>query len=60
VTVVQRILFTRPDIDRTLPGGLVETLSACLADDPSDRLLSAEELADRLAVGGVAVGGVAQ
>ena len=49
VTAVQRILFTRPEIDPSLPPGLVETLSACLADDPGDRLLSADELADRLA-----------
>jgi serine/threonine protein kinase len=49
VTAVQRILFTRPEIDAALPSGLVETLSACLADDPGERLLSADELADRLA-----------
>jgi serine/threonine protein kinase len=55
VTAVQRVLFTRPEIDPALPGDLAKTLSACLADDPAERLSSADELADRL--GGVEVRG---
>lgn len=53
VTAIQRILFTRPVVDSALPAGLVEILSACLADDPSDRLPSARDLADRLASSGM-------
>jgi serine/threonine protein kinase len=49
VTAVQRILFSRPEIDSALPPGVADTLSACLADDPGERLLGADELADRLA-----------
>jgi serine/threonine protein kinase len=50
VTALQRIIFTRPEIDPTLPGAVAETLAVSLADDPGDRLLTADELADRLAV----------
>ena len=32
-----------------MPAGLADTLSACLADDPGERPLTADELADRLA-----------
>jgi serine/threonine protein kinase len=49
VTALQRILFTRPEIDPTLPGELTETLAVSLADDPGERLLAADEFADRLA-----------
>jgi serine/threonine protein kinase len=49
VTAVQRILFTRPEIDPALPAGLVDTLSACVVDNPGERLRAADELADRLA-----------
>jgi serine/threonine protein kinase len=48
VTAVQRILFTRPEIDPALPSGIAATLASCLADDPGERILSAEDLADRL------------
>jgi serine/threonine protein kinase len=48
VTAVQRILFTRPEVDPTLPAGIAESLAACLADDPGERVLSADQLADRL------------
>ena len=51
-TAIQRILFTRPVVDSALPAALAQILSACLADDPSDRLPSAAELADRLAGAG--------
>jgi serine/threonine protein kinase len=54
VTAVQRVLFTRPEIDPSLPAGLAESLAACLADDPGERILSAAEFADRLAAVGVA------
>lgn len=48
VTAVQRILFTRPEVDARLPAAIVQSLTDCLADDPGERLLTAEELADRL------------
>jgi serine/threonine protein kinase len=48
VTAIQRVLFTRPEIDRDLPAGVADSLAACLADDPGERILSAGELADRL------------
>jgi serine/threonine protein kinase len=48
VTAVQRVLFTRPEIDPTLPTELTQTLTLFLADDPAERLMTAEDLADRL------------
>jgi eukaryotic-like serine/threonine-protein kinase len=54
VTAVQRILFTRPEVDPALPLGIAETLAACLADDPGERMLSADEFAERLSAVGVA------
>jgi hypothetical protein len=54
VTAVQRILFTRPEVDAALPAEVAENLAACLADDPGERTLSADELADRLSAVGVA------
>jgi eukaryotic-like serine/threonine-protein kinase len=48
VTAVQRIMFTRPEIDASLPAAIAETISSCLAVDPAERPLTAEELADRL------------
>jgi eukaryotic-like serine/threonine-protein kinase len=48
VTAVQRVLFTRPEVDETLPVWLVETLKAAFASDPRDRLDDASELAVRL------------
>jgi serine/threonine protein kinase len=53
VTAVQRILFTRPEVDPALPFGIAENLAACLADDPGERMLSADELADHLSAVGV-------
>jgi hypothetical protein len=55
VTAVQRILFTRPEVDPALPLGISESLAACLADDPGERVLSADEFADRLSAVGVAL-----
>jgi serine/threonine protein kinase len=54
VTAVQRVLFTRPEVDPALPAGIAESLAACLADDPGERILSADEFADRLSAVGVA------
>jgi serine/threonine protein kinase len=48
VTAVQRVLFTRPEVDETLPVSLVETLKAVFAADRRDRLDDASELAVRL------------
>lgn len=48
VTAVQRVLFTRPEIDPTLPPEVAHVLKAFLADDPGERPLTAEDLADRL------------
>jgi eukaryotic-like serine/threonine-protein kinase len=48
VTAVQRVLFTRPEIDGSLPAGVADALSVFLADDPGARPLSAEDFADRL------------
>jgi serine/threonine protein kinase len=54
VTAIQRVLFTRPEIDPSLPAGVADSLAACLADDPGERILSAAEFADRLTAVGVA------
>ena len=48
VTALQRIIFTRPQVDPNLPAEVVETVSACLAEDPDERPLTANEFADRL------------
>ncbi len=48
VTAVQRVLFTRPEIDPSLPSELTQTLTLFLADDPAERPRTAEDLADRL------------
>jgi serine/threonine protein kinase len=53
VTAVQRVLFTRPEVDPSLPPEIAESLAACLADDPGERILSADEFADRLTAVGV-------
>jgi serine/threonine protein kinase len=54
VTAVQRVLFTRPEIDPSLPAGIAVSMAACLADDPGERILSADEFADRLTSVGAA------
>ena len=48
VTAVQRIMFTRPDLDPALPGSAAEVIAACLAFDPAERPQTAAEVADRL------------
>jgi serine/threonine protein kinase len=48
VTAVQRVLFTRPEIDPTLPAEVAHTLTIFLADDPGERPLTADDFADRL------------
>lgn len=48
VTAVQRVMFTRPEIDRSLPGDVRELVEACLAADPAERPATAAEVADRL------------
>ena len=48
VTAVQRVLFTRPEIDPALPAEVRHTLAAFLSDDPGERPLTAEDFADRL------------
>jgi serine/threonine protein kinase len=53
VTAVQRVLFTRPEIDPSLPPGIAHSLAACLVEDPGERTLSADEFADRLSAVGV-------
>jgi eukaryotic-like serine/threonine-protein kinase len=45
VTAVQRILFARPSVDLSLPGGLAEVVSACLELDPTRRPQTAAEVA---------------
>jgi serine/threonine protein kinase len=51
VTAVQRVLFTRPEIDKALPKDLVEVIRACLEPDPSARPQTAMEVAERIAGG---------
>jgi serine/threonine protein kinase len=48
VTTMQRVLFTRPAVDPSLPGDLPDILSACFRPDPADRPATAGILADRL------------
>jgi serine/threonine protein kinase len=54
VTAVQRLLFTRPEIDPDLDPELAETVAACLDPDPEARPATAAEVAERLAAAGVA------
>lgn len=48
VTAVQRVLFTRPEVDPDLPSGLAAVIRACLETDPASRPATAEELAERM------------
>ena len=48
VTAIQRVLFTRPEVDPGIPGRLAYTIEACLAADPAGRPATAAELAERL------------
>ena len=49
VTAVQRVMFTRPEPDPSLPPPLRDLVDACLAADPADRPPSALAVAERLA-----------
>jgi serine/threonine protein kinase len=51
VTAVQRVLFTRPDVDPELHPELAETVAACLDPDPDARPATAAEVAERLTAG---------
>lgn len=48
VTAVQRVLFTRPEIDPGLPGTLRDLVERCLSLDPSARPATAAEVAEAL------------
>jgi serine/threonine protein kinase len=48
VTAVQRILFTRPEIDPSLPKDVTRVFMACLDPDPAARPVTAVEFADQL------------
>jgi serine/threonine protein kinase len=48
VTAVQRILFSRPDVDPDLPPEVAELIRSCLEPDPAARPATAEEVAGRL------------
>jgi len=48
VTAVQRILFTRPDVDPDIPPEVADVIRSCLEPDPAARPATADELADRL------------
>jgi hypothetical protein len=48
VTAVQRVLFSRPEVDPDLPSEVQALIQACLEPDPAARPTTAEEVADRL------------
>jgi serine/threonine protein kinase len=48
VTAVQRVLFTRPEIDPALAPGTADIVKACLERDPASRPETALEVAERL------------
>jgi eukaryotic-like serine/threonine-protein kinase len=48
VTAVQRILFSRPEVDPDLPPEVAGLIRSCLEPDPAARPSTAEEVADRL------------
>lgn len=48
VTAVQRIMFTRPEVDPSLPDAVSEVIRDCLAADPAERPPTAAVVADRL------------
>lgn len=51
VTAVQRVLFTRPEIDPDLPGPTRDLVERCLTLDPTGRPATAAEVAEALAGG---------
>jgi hypothetical protein len=48
VTAVQRVLFSRPEVDPDLSPEVQALIQACLEPDPAARPTTAEEVADRL------------
>lgn len=48
VTAVQRMMFSRPEPDPSLPGPLLALIGDCLAADPADRPDTALAVAERL------------
>jgi len=48
VTAIQRILFTRPEVDPEIRPEVADVIRSCLEPDPAARPTTAEELADRL------------
>jgi hypothetical protein len=48
VTAVQRVLFSRPEVDPDLAPGLYALIQGCLEPDPAARPTTAAEVADRL------------
>lgn len=48
VTAVQRVMFTRPQPDQSLPSELLALVTDCLAADAADRPATALAVADRL------------
>jgi hypothetical protein len=43
------VLFTRPEVDPSLPAGPAGVVEACLQRDPANRPATALEVAERLA-----------
>jgi serine/threonine protein kinase len=50
VTAIQRILYTRPEIDPDISPDVADVIRSCLEPDPAARPTTAEELADRLQI----------
>ncbi len=48
VTAIQRILYSRPEIDPNINPDVAEVIRSCLESDPAARPSTAAELADRL------------
>jgi eukaryotic-like serine/threonine-protein kinase len=48
VTAVQRVLFSRPEVDPELAPEVAALIEGCLEPDPAARPTTAEEVADRL------------
>ncbi len=53
VTAVQRVMFTRPELDPDLDEGVRDLVGRCLATDPADRPDTAAEVARALTALGV-------
>jgi serine/threonine protein kinase len=50
VTAVQRLLFTRPEVDPSLPAAVAEIIHGCLEVDPTDRPATALAVAEQIEV----------